>query len=172
MAGRDALFVLVAPYDTAAAANADLDAVEALYPGSGSTHGFDAVVVERDADGQVLVVDQARAHAGLAIGVAASLFPPIGVGAALALGAGGGSTLGAIVRHVHADIPREELAQLAEMLEAAGAGLVLVYDEAVAELVESTVSSESHTIVRASDVDAEELVREARALTEPVIAQE
>lgn len=172
MAGRDALFVLVAPYDTAAAATLDLDAVEALYPGSGSTHGFDAVVVERDADGQVLVVDQTRAHAGLAIGVAAALFPPIGVGAALALGAGGGSTLGAIVRHLHGDIPREELEQLAEMLEAAGAGLILVYDEAVAEVVESTVSSESHTIIRASDVDADELVREARALTESVIAED
>jgi hypothetical protein len=172
MAGRDALFVLVAPYDTAAAATLDLDAVEALYPGSGSTHGFDAVVVERDADGQVLVVDQTRAHAGLAIGVAAALFPPIGVGAALALGAGGGSTLGAIVRHLHGDIPREELEQLAEMLEAAGAGLILVYDETVAEVVESTVSSESHTIIRASDVDADELVREARALTESVIAED
>ena len=172
MAGRDALFVLVAPYDAAAAASADLDAVEALYPGSATTHGFDAVVLERDPDGQVLVVEHVGAQAGLAIGVAAALFPPIGVGAALALGPGGGATLGAIVRHVHADIPREELEQLAEMLEAAGAGLVLVYDEAVAETVEASLSSESHTIVRASDVDADALVREARALTEPVIAQD
>ena len=172
MAGRDALFVLVAPYDTVAAATADLEAVEALYPGSSTTNGFDAVVLERDPDGQVLVVEHVGAHAGLAIGVAATLFPPIGVGAALALGAGGGEALGAIVRHVHADIPREELDQLAEMLEAAGAGLVLVYDEAVAETVEAMISSESHTIVRASDVDADELVREARTLTESVIAQD
>ena len=171
MPDSEALFVLAAPYDAVAAANADLAALEALYAESHTTRALDAVVVERDAYGQVLLVEKTHpgkgTEIGLAIGVASTLFPPIGVGAALTV-PGGGTAVGAIVRHLHADIPREELDQLAEMLEAAEAGLVVVYDESVAEKVEATVSSDSHTIIRASDVDPQQLVRDAEPLTDSV----
>ena len=174
MADREALFVLVAPYESVAAASADLDALEVLYAESRTTRALDAALLERDAYGQVLLVEQAQAdkepEIGLAIGVASTLFPPIGVGAALTV-AGGGAAVGAVVRHLHGDIPREELDRLAEMLEAAEAGLVVVYDEFVAEQVESTVSSESHTIIRASDVDARQLVRDAGPLSDSVITK-
>jgi len=174
MPDREALFVLAAPYENVAAASADLDALEALYAESGANRPLDAVVVERDMDGQVLLVDRTHAgkgpEIGLAIGVASTLFPPIGVGAALTV-PGGGAAVGLIVRHLHADIPREELDQLAEMLEAAEAGLVVVYDESVAQQVEATVSSDSHTIIRASDVDPHQLVRDAEPLTESVITK-
>ena len=158
MSGMDALYVLAAPYEDVAFAAADFTALEALYVEPGAAHGFDAVVVERDAFGQVLVIEEKTSGAGLAIGVAAALFPPIGVGAALALGVGGGAAVGALVRHVHRDIPPEELRRLAEMLEATEAGLIAVYDEAVARRVEASVSSESCTIIRASDVDPAQLV--------------
>jgi hypothetical protein len=161
MSGMDALYVLAAPYEHVAGAAADFTALEALYLEPGAKHGFDAVVVERDGFGQVLVVEEKTSGAGLAIGVAAALFPPIGVGAALALGVGGGAAVGALVRHVHGDIPPEELHRLAEMLEAAEAGLIAVYDEPVARRVEATVSAGSCTIIRASDVDAARLIREA-----------
>ena len=119
MADSGALFVLVAPYENVAAACADLDALEVLYTESRTARALDAVVVERDAYGQVLLVEQAHPdkppEIGLAIGVASALFPPIGVGAALTV-AGGGAAVGAIVRHLHGDIPREELDRLAEML--------------------------------------------------------
>ncbi len=174
MPDSEALFVLAAPYEDVAAASADLTALEALYADSQSARPLDAVVVERDAYGQVLLVEQTHAdkgvEIGLAIGVASTLFPPIGVGAALTV-PGGGAAVGAIVRHLHADIPREELDQLAEMLEAAEAGLVVVYDESVAQKVEATVSSDSHTIIRASDVDPHQVVRDAGPLTDPVITK-
>jgi hypothetical protein len=173
MPDSEALFVLAAPYDDVAAASADLIALEVLYAESQTTRALDAVVVERDAYGQVLLVEQTPAdkgpEIGLAIGVASTLFPPIGVGAALTV-PGGGAAVGAIVRHLHADIPREELDQLAEMLEAAEAGLV-VYDKSVAQKVEATVSSDSHTIIRASDVDPHEVVRDAGPLTDSVITK-
>lgn len=167
LAGKDALFVLVAPYESVAAASADVEALEILYAEARTTRALDAVVVERDPYGQVLLVEQTHAkdpEIGLAIGVASALFPPIGVGAAFTV-PGGGAAVGAIVRHLHADIPRDELDQLAEMLEAAEAGLVVVYDEAVARRVEATVSSASHTVIRASDVDAHQLVRDAGPLS-------
>jgi uncharacterized membrane protein len=174
MPDSEALFVLAAPYDDVAAASADLTALEALYAESQTARTLDAVVVERDAYGQVLLVEPTRSDTcleiGLAIGVASTLFPPIGVGAALTV-PGGGAAVGAIVRHLHADIPREELDQLAEMLEAAEAGLVVVYDESVAQKVEATVSSDSHTIIRASDVDPHQVVRDAGPLTDPVITK-
>ena len=174
MPDREALFVLAAPYDDVAAASADLTALEALYAESQTARPLDAVVVERDAYGQVLLVEHTHAdrgpEIGLAIGVASTLFPPIGVGAALTV-PGGGAAVGAIVRHLHTDIPREELDQLAEMLEAAEAGLVVVYDESVAQKVEATVSSDSHTIIRASDVDPHQVVRDAGPLTDPVITK-
>ena len=174
MSDKDALFVLVAPYDDVADAVADCDALQALSPRATTEHPFDAAVVERDVYGQVLLVDDCAANhmeMGLAIGIASALFPPIGVGAALAAGPGGGDAVGAIVRHVHCDIPREELDQLAEMLEAAGAGLVAVYDASIAEQVEATISSESYTIIRASDVDAHQLVRDAGSATGPAITK-
>ena len=171
MPDSEALFVLAAPYDDVAAASADLAALEALYAEAQTSRALDAVVVERDVYGQVLLVERTHTdkapEIGLAIGVASTLFPPIGVGAALTV-PGGGAAVGAIVRHVHADIPREELDQLAEMLEAAEAGLVVVYDESVAQKVEATVSSDSHTIIRASDVDPHQAVRDAGPLTDPV----
>jgi hypothetical protein len=75
------------------------------------------------------------------------------------------------VRHLHADIPREELDQLSEMLEAAEAGLVVVFDQSVAQRVEATVSSDSHTVIRASDVDPHQLVRDAGPLSDSVITK-
>lgn len=175
MPDSEALFVLAAPYENVAAASADLDALEVLYAQARANRPLDAVVVERDVYGQVLLVEQTHPakgpEIGLAIGVASTLFPPIGVGAALTV-PGGGAAVGAIVRHLHADIPREELDQLAEMLEAAEAGLVVVYDKSVARKVEATVSSDSHTIIRAADVDPHQLVRDAGPLTDSVIAKQ
>jgi hypothetical protein len=171
MAANDALFVLVAPYEQVADACTDLAVLEALYAEPPVARALDAVVVERDAYGQVLLVDgRTGPEIGLSLGVASTLFPPIGVGAALTV-PGGGTTIGVIVRHLHRDIPREELDQLADMLQAAEAGLVVVYDEAMAPEVEARVSSESHTIIRASDVDLHELVRDVLPLTNPAFTK-
>ena len=64
-----------------------------------------------------------------------------------------------------------ELDQLAEMLEAAGAGLIAVYDASVAQQAEAAISSSSYTIIRAADVDADQLVRDAGSLTESAITK-
>ena len=160
MSASDALYVLAAPYERVADAAADFAEIETLYVAPRG-RGFDAVVLERDAYGQVLVVEDRTSGAGLAIGVAAALFPPIGVGAALALGNGGGATVAAVVRHVHADIPPDELRLLAEMLEAADAGLIVVYDNPLVRKIERAISSENCTVIRASSVDVAQLIRDA-----------
>ena len=166
-----ALYVLAAPYETVAAASADCEAIDAVHREGVPARPADVLVLERDDFGQVLLPDGCEVRLGLALGVAASLFPAIGVGAALSLGTGGGAAVGALVGYVHADIAPEELRQLAEMLDAAGAGLIAVYDEPLAAAVESAVSSPSTSIIRASSVDVDRLLREAGSVTDPALTK-
>ena len=74
MSEKDTLVVLGAAYDNVADAEADYEAVKALYEDAGVGHDFDAAVVVRGADGKVKVADkheQSTRHGawkGLAIG--------------------------------------------------------------------------------------------------------
>ncbi|WP_211489958.1 hypothetical protein [Georgenia thermotolerans] len=95
---EDTLYVVAAAYDDVDAAVADYEAVKELYRAVKSSNDFDAAVVSKDADGKVHIVkkhEQPTRHGaavglgwGLAVGVAAALFPPVGIGLATAGGAG------------------------------------------------------------------------------------
>src|SRR3982750_599692 len=110
MSEPDTLLVMAASYDDVAEAEADYEAVKALYYDVKSSHDFDAAVLERDADGKTKVVkkhEQPTRHGaahglgmGLAIGAAAAIFPAIGIAGGLAAGGGAGATIGALRGHM------------------------------------------------------------------------
>jgi uncharacterized membrane protein len=82
MSEMDALLVLGASYDTKEEAEADYDAIKALYHEVQTSHAFDAAVLERDDAGKVHIVkkhEEPTRHGaakglrwGLAIGAATS----------------------------------------------------------------------------------------------------
>ncbi len=98
MAHPDTLYVLAAAYDHPADAVEDYEAVKALYYAVKSSHDFDAAVIAKDEAGRVSIIkkhEQPTRHGaavglgwGLAAGVAAALFPPVGILGALAVGGG------------------------------------------------------------------------------------
>ena len=85
MSEPDTLFVLAASYDDVAAAEADYEAVKALYHAIQTSHEFDAAVIARDEDGKIEVVkkhEQPTRHGaahglgwGLAIGAVCAILP-------------------------------------------------------------------------------------------------
>src|SRR5690349_14568980 len=56
MSEVDTVLVLAASYDSKEEAEADYDAIKALYKEVQTSHAFDAAVLERDADGKTHVV--------------------------------------------------------------------------------------------------------------------
>ena len=95
---KDTLYVIAAAYDDVDDAISDYEAVKRLYREVRTSHDFDAAVVAKDENGHVKIVkkhEQPTRHGGavglgwgLAVGVTAALFPPVGIGIAAA-GAGG-----------------------------------------------------------------------------------
>ena len=93
---KDTLYVIAAAYDDVDAAVADYEAVKALYHEVKTSHDFDAAVIAKDDEGKVSIVkkhEQPTRHGaavglgwGLAVGVTAMLFPPVGIGIATAGG--------------------------------------------------------------------------------------
>src|SRR5690242_21155716 len=111
---KDALYVIAAAYDTTDAAVADYEAVKALYREVKTSHDFDAAVIAKDEGGKVRIVkkhEQPTRHGaavglgwGVAAGVVAVLFPPVGIGI---VGAGaGGAAIGAVTGHVSGGMSR------------------------------------------------------------------
>src|SRR6188472_2828455 len=106
----DTFVVFAASYDTLGAAEADYHAVRDFYLTSGLLDTYDAAVITKDDAGQVRIVvkheqpTRQGAWRGLGIGLVGgalvALFPAVGIGAGLLLGAGGGAGLGALAGHV------------------------------------------------------------------------
>ena len=149
MAHPDTLYVLAAAYDEPADAVEDYEAVKALYYAVKTSHDFDAAVIAKDDAGKVSIVkkhEQPTRHGaavglgwGLAAGVAAALFPPVGILGALALGAGGGAAIGAVTGHASGGMSRSDLKELGETLDAGTAGLIVVYEANLAEQVTANI---------------------------------
>ena len=110
MSEPDTLLVLAASYDDVAEAEADYEAVKALYYEIKTSHEFDAAVVARDKDGKIDVVKKheqptrhGEAHGlgwGLAIGAVCAILPGVALLGGLAVGAGAGAAIGAVTGHV------------------------------------------------------------------------
>jgi len=137
-----------------------------------TSHEFDAAVIAKDAEGKVSIVkkhEQPTRHGaavglgwGLAAGVAAALFPPVGILGALALGAGGGAAIGAVAGHASGGMSRTDLKELGETLDDGTAGLLVVYEANLAEQVAANIKAANKMISKATDMAADQLVADLK----------
>jgi uncharacterized membrane protein len=176
----DTLYVAAAAYDDVDAAVADYEAVKALYRAVRSSHDFDAAVIEKTGDGKVRIVrkhEQPTRHGaavglgwGLAVGVAATLFPPLGIGIATAGGAG--AVIGGVAGHASKGMSRGDLKELGEALDEGQAGLVVVYVFNLAEQVGATIKAANRVVAKATDMAADELVADLKRAEEAAIPEQ
>ncbi len=168
MSEKDMLIVLAASYDSVEAAEADYEAVKAMYDEAGVGHAFDAAVLEREADGKVKVVDkheQSTRHGawkGLAIGALAAVLPGIGLGVGAAVGAG----IGAISGHLKNGMSNDDLKDLGATLDKGQAGLLVLYATNMADQVAAIIKAENRYVSKAIDADADELAKQLQAAQE------
>ena len=172
MSANDTLFVLAAAYGSVDDAVADYEAVKALYAAVESSHDFDAAVVAKEASGEVEIVkkhEEPTRHGaavglgwGLAAGVVAALFPPVGILGALAVGGGGGAAIGAIAGHAAGGMSRSDLKELGETLDAGTAGLIVVYETNLADQVKANIKAANRIISKATDMEADQLAADMK----------
>jgi uncharacterized membrane protein len=172
MSEKDTLYVLAAAYDDVADAVADYEAIKALYYEVQSSHDFDAAVIAKDAEGSVSIVkkhEQPTRHGaavglgwGVAAGVVAALFPPVGILGAIAVGGGGGAAIGAVAGHAAGGLSRTDLKDLGEALDAGTAGLIAVYETNYADQIAANIKAANRMISRAVDLDADALAAELK----------
>ena len=170
---NDLLLVLGASYDSVEEAEADYEAVKALYYDRGASHDFDAAVIERDDDGKVKVVkkhEQPTRHGaaqglgwGLAIGAASAIFPGIGLLGGMVAGGGAGAAIGAVKGHVEGGMSDDDLKQLGKTLEQGRAGLIAVYATNLADQVAASIKANNRYVSQAIDAQADELARHLKA---------
>jgi uncharacterized membrane protein len=162
---KDALFVIAAAYDDVDLAVADYEAVKALYREVKSSHDFDAAVIAKDEKGKVHIVkkhEQPTRHGaavglgwGLAVGVVAVIFPPVGLGIVGAAGAG--AAIGGVAGHASNGMSRSDLKDLGEALDEGQAGLIAVYETNLADQVAASIKAANRVISRATDMAADQL---------------
>lgn len=169
----DTFIVFAASYDTLGAAEADYHAVRDFYLTSGLLDTYDAAVITRDDAGKVRIVikheqpTRQGAWHGLGIGLVGgalvALFPAVGLGAGLLLGATGGAGLGALAGHVSAGLKRADLKDLGELLDEGHSGLVVVAAGDLGDRVE-------HVIRRASKLTRKPLRADEEAARQDIEA--
>ncbi|HUB23610.1 MAG TPA: SHOCT domain-containing protein [Streptosporangiaceae bacterium] len=169
----DTFIVFAASYDTLGAAEADYHAVRDFYLTSGLLDTYDAAVITRDDAGKVRIVlkheqpTRQGAWRGLGIGLVGgalvALFPAVGLGAGLLLGATGGAGLGALAGHVSAGLKRADLKDLGELLDEGHSGLVVVAASDLGDRVE-------HAIRRASKLTSKPLRADEEAAGQDIEA--
>ena len=181
MAQPDTLYVLAAAYDDVSAAVEDYEAVKALYYAVKTSHEFDAAVIAKDARGKVSIVkkhEQPTRHGaavglgwGLAAGVAAALFPPVGILGALAVGAGGGAAVGAVTGHASGGMSRSDLKDLGETLDAGTAGLLVVYEANLEEQIRASVKAAQKMTARETGMGGDQLAADLQQADETVASE-
>jgi uncharacterized membrane protein len=170
MSEPDTLLVLAASYDDLAAAEADYEAVKALYREIKTSHDFDAAVVSRNEEGKIEVVkkhEQPTRHGaahglgwGLAIGAACAILPGIGLLGGLAVGGGAGAAIGAVTGHVKGGMDNTDLKALGEVLDQGQAGLIVVYATNMADQIAANIKAVNKFVSKEIDANADELARQ------------
>jgi len=170
MSEPDTLLVLAAAYDDVAAAEADYEAVKALYYEIKTSHEFDAAVLARDEDGKIEVVkkhEQPTRHGaahglgwGLAIGAACAILPGIGLLGGLAVGGGAGAVIGAVTGHVKGGMDNSDLKALGDVLDKGQAGLIVVYATNMADQVAANIKAVNKFVSKEIDANADELAKQ------------
>jgi len=176
MSEPNTVMVLAASYDDLGDAEADYEAVKALYHEVETSHDFDAAVIARDEDGKVRVVkkhEQPTRHGaalglvwGLAVGAAFAILPAIGLLGGLAVGGGAGALYGAVTGHMQDVMDDDDLKALGEVLEQGQAGLVVVYATNMADQVAASIKATNKRVSKEIDANADELARQLKE-TEP-----
>jgi len=162
---KDTLYVIAAAYDDVDLALADYAAVKELYREVRTSHDFDAAVIAKDGNGKVHIVkkhEQPTRHGtvvglgwGLAVGVTAALFPPVGIGIAAAGGAG--AALGAVAGHAGGGMSRADLKDLGDTLDTGQAGLIAVYETNLAEQIVANLKAANRLVYTATNMAADQL---------------
>jgi uncharacterized membrane protein len=174
MSDMDTVVVLGASYDSREEAEADYEAIKALYEEVQVTHAFDAAVLERDDEGKVHVVkkhEEPTRHGaakglgwGLAIGAAVAIFPAIGLAGGLLAGGAGGAAVGAVSGHMKGGMKDDDLKQLGEVLEKGRYGLIAVYATNMADQVAANVKAVNRYVSAAIDASADELAAQLKEM--------
>jgi len=169
MSDNDTVWVLAASYDDLAQAEADYEAVKALYYEIETSHDFDAAVVARDENGQVQVVkkhEQPTRHGaahglgwGLAIGAVCAILPPVGLLGGLAVGGGAGAAIGAVTGHMKGGMDDYDLKALGDVLDEGQAGLIVVYAANMADQITANIKAVNRHVSREIDANADELAQ-------------
>ena len=157
------LFVFLGSYANEDEAQADYDVVQELHR-AGRLSSYDAALLTRDASGQVHIeTDELPtrhgAWTGAAVGaVAALLLPPT----ALVSGAVGAAA-GALTGHFRHGIPDSDLREFGDVLQIGRAGLVVVADSTVADLLDERLTDAIATVekVVAADADLIEALKQS-----------
>jgi uncharacterized membrane protein len=170
MSDPDTLLVLAASYGSLEAAEADYQAVKALYREVHTSHAFDAAVISRGQDGKTEIVkkhEEPTRHGaveglvvGLAVGAAIAILPAVGLAGALVAGGGAGSALGAVRGHMMGGMDNDDLKQLGEVLQAGQAGLIVVYATNMADQVAANIRAVNKAVSKQIDSNADQLARE------------
>jgi uncharacterized membrane protein len=174
MSDIDTVLVLAASYENLAAAEADYEAVKALYHEIHTSHDFDAAVIARDANGKLEVVKKheeptrhGAAHGlgwGLAVGAVSAILPGIGLLGGLVVGGGAGAAIGAVTGHMRGGMHDADLKELGEVLESGQAGLIVVYATNMADQVAANIKAVNRAISREVDANADDLARRLKEM--------
>jgi len=172
MPENDTLFVLAASYRNVDDAVIDYEAVKEVYAAVKTSHDFDAAVIAKDPGGDVRIVkkhEQPTRHGaavglgwGLAAGVVAALFPPVGILGALAVGGGAGAAIGAVAGHAAGGMKRDDLKELGETLDAGTAGLIVVYETNLADQIAANIKAADRVVSKATDMQADQLAADLK----------
>lgn len=170
MSEPDTLLVLAASYDDQAQAEADYEAVKALYQAVKTSHDFDAAVVARDQEGKVHVVKKheeptrhGAAHGlgwGLAVGAVCAILPGVGLLGALSVGGGAGAAIGAVTGHMKGGLDNHDLEGLGAVLEQGQAGLIVVYATNMADQIAANIKAANRFVSKEVDANADALARQ------------
>jgi uncharacterized membrane protein len=168
---KDTLYVIAAAYDDVDAALVDYEAVKAIYRAVRTSHDFDAAVIAKDEKGKVRIVkkhEQPTRHGaavglgwGLAVGVVAALFPPVGIGIASA--GAGGAVIGGVAGHASGGISRGGLKDLGETLDAGQAGLIAIYEANLADQIAANIKAANRLVSLETDMAADQLAEDLKS---------
>jgi uncharacterized membrane protein len=142
------VFVFMGAYMSEEDAHADYEVLKDLHR-AGVVGTYDAAVVTRGADGQVHVSKDELptrhgAWTGAAVGaVAGLLFPP-----SLLVSGAVGAGAGALVGHFRRGLSRDDVRELGNLLEAGEAGLVIVAESRLSEILERELKRPRMTVER------------------------
>jgi uncharacterized membrane protein len=157
------VFLYAAVYDEIDDAEADYEAVFDLHA-AGAIGTFDSAVIRKEDDGKVRVTKtekptQHGAWTGAAVGALVGIvFPPAILGSAI-VGAGAGG----LTEHLRKGIPRDDLKELGDELDAGSAAVIVLGESKIEEQLEQATKRANKLIEKQVEGDADELEREIDA---------